>query len=218
MGMRGDCRTHKKLARMEGAGIATVPLAEPPFRRQWRTVETKAENVSAAALLLRLDPGPGGMDDDEIAAKRTRRGGGNVRRSVRVVLQQRVRPLAKDRAREIDVRALRVVALMQGEIEAFVLVPAGHQRHVAVRARGEDLRRRARQKPSIDDRAEAKPRARGENGASGEGAHFGDRTRSDLMHEVEAYGLSFLQRRQRAVRRREHRSALADNAREQPFG
>src|SRR3984957_6329874 len=57
----------KKLARMEGAGIATVTLAEPPFRRQWRTVETKAENVSAAALLLRLAPGPGGMDDDEIA-------------------------------------------------------------------------------------------------------------------------------------------------------
>jgi hypothetical protein len=62
----------EEFARMEGAGVATVAFAEPPLRRQRRAVETEAENVGPAILLLRLDPGPGRMDDDEVAAKRAR--------------------------------------------------------------------------------------------------------------------------------------------------
>jgi hypothetical protein len=71
----------KELARMEGAGVATVAFAEPPLRRERRAVETKAENLGAPALLLRLDPGPSGMDDDEVAAEGVRRCGVNLRRS-----------------------------------------------------------------------------------------------------------------------------------------
>ena len=186
---------------MEGAGVATVALAEPALRRQWRAIEPEAENVGAAVLLLRLDPGPGRMNDDEVAAERARRGGVRLRRSARIVLEQRLRPLAEDRARQIDIRALRVVALKQGEIEAFVLVPAGHQRHVALLAGGEDLGRRARQKPSVDDRPKAEPRRAGEDGVSGKRAHFGQRTRADLAHEGEARGLGLFERRQRAARR-----------------
>ena len=85
---------------MEGAGVATVAFAEPALRRERRAVEAEAENLGAAALLLRLDPGPGRMDDDEVAAERARRGGVGLRRSVRIVLQQRLRPLAEDRARQ----------------------------------------------------------------------------------------------------------------------
>ena len=55
---------------MAGAGVATVPFAEQPLRCERHTVETEAKNVGAAALLLRIDPGPGGMDDAEVAAKR----------------------------------------------------------------------------------------------------------------------------------------------------
>src|ERR1700727_1866700 len=51
----------EEFARMEGAGVATVAFAEPPLRRQRRAVETEAENVGPAVLLLRLDPGPGRM-------------------------------------------------------------------------------------------------------------------------------------------------------------
>ncbi len=114
------------------------------------------------------------MDNGEVAAKRARRGVSNV--TVRVVLQRLFRPLAKDGARQIDVRALCVVALMQGEIEAFVLVPTSHKRDVALLTGGENLRGRARQKPSIDDRAEAKPWRGSENAVRGDGAHFGQRT------------------------------------------
>jgi hypothetical protein len=101
------------------------------------------------------------------------------------MLQKLVRLLAKDRARQIDVRALCVVALMQGKIEALVLVPTGHQGDVALLAGGEDLRRRARQKPSIDDRAEAEPRRSRKDRVGGRGTQFGKRTRSDLAHEVD---------------------------------
>jgi hypothetical protein len=42
--------------------------------------------------------------------------------------------------------------------------------------------------------------------------------RADLAHEVETSSLGLLERRRRAARRREHRSALADDAREQALG
>src|ERR1700733_2346622 len=208
----------KKFARMEGASVTAVTLAKPPLRSQGRAVETKAENVGAAGLLLRLDAGQGRVDDYEIAPKRARRGGLNLRRSPRVVLQKLFRPLAKDRARQVGVRALRVVALMQSKIEAFVLVPAGHQRDIAVLARGEDLRGGTWQKPSVDDWAKAKPRRSGDDGVRRSGAQFGQRTRSDLAHEVDPSSLGLCERCQAAAGRREHRTALADDAREKPFG
>ncbi len=158
------------------------------------------------------------MDDHEVAAER---GGGSrvaLRRSVRIETQRRLRPCAEDRADKLGVGALRVVALKKREVEAFVLVPAGHQRNVALLAGGEDLGRRARQKPSIDDRPKAEPRRGGEDRVGWSGAQLGQGTRSSLAHEIEARGLGLVERRPRASGRREHRPALADRAREQSPG
>ena len=69
---------------MEGAGVATVALAKPALWSERRAVEPEAENVGASALLLRLDPGPGRVDDGEVAAEGARRGGVSLRRSARV--------------------------------------------------------------------------------------------------------------------------------------
>ena len=63
--------------------------------------------------------------------------------------------LAENPAHEIDVPASVAALQEEREIEALVPVPAGHQRRVALFARGENLIQRARQKVSIDDRAKA---------------------------------------------------------------
>ena len=67
--------------------------------------------------------------------------------------------------------------MQEGEIEAFVPVPSGHERHVALFARGENLGRGARQEIAVDDRpvAEALTRRGGQDRFGGRGAEFGER-------------------------------------------
>lgn len=66
---------------MERAGVPAVALAEPALRRQRRAIEAEAENLRPAVRPVRLDPGPGRMDDRDIAAKRARGGLVPLRRS-----------------------------------------------------------------------------------------------------------------------------------------
>src|SRR6185437_13556711 len=108
-------------AGMKGAGVAARPLAEPALRRERAAVETEAENAGAAGLLLRLDPGPGRVDDDEVAAERA--GGSRVRlrRSGGIELERRLRPLTEACADKLGEGTLRIVALKKGEVEALVL-------------------------------------------------------------------------------------------------
>ncbi len=153
----------EQFAGMKGAGVAARALAEPALRRQRRAVEAEAENIGPPALLLRLDPGPGRMDDGQVAAER---GGGSrlgLRRSVRIETQRGLRPPAEDRADKFCVGSLRVVALKQREVEAFVLVPSSHQRNVVLRVISEDFGRLAGQKRPVDDGAKAQSRRRGQD-------------------------------------------------------
>ena len=91
------------------------------------------------------------------------------------MLQKLFRPLAKNRTSQIDVRALRVVALKQGELKPLSLFESAIGGHVA----GEDLGRRSRKKPSLDDRVKAKPWRSGDDGVSKGGVHFGLRMCAD---------------------------------------
>ena len=183
---------------MEGARVAAVAFAERALRRQRRAVEAKAEDVGPAALPLRLDPGPGRMDDCEVAAKRRRRRCVSLRRSARVAPQRFVYTRAKHAPRQIGVWALRIGTLHQGEVEALVLIPAGHQWHVALLAGGEDLGRRAWKKPSIDNRTEAESGRGGEDGVSRGCAQGSQGLGSDFAHEVDSDGLGFGEGRRRA--------------------
>ncbi len=205
-------------AGVKGAGLAAQALAKPALRCQRRTVEPEAEDVRAAVLLLRLDPGPARVSHGEVAAERLRGSCIRLGRSARIQPQRRFRLLAKDRPDELSIGALRVVSLKQRKVEAFILVPPSHERHIALLAGGEDLGWRAWQEPAIDDRTEAEAGRRGEDRFGGKRPQLGQGLRSCLAHEVEAGRLGFGQRGRRADRRCEHRPALADDAPEQPLG
>src|ERR1700722_12021755 len=124
------------------------------------------------------------MNDDEIAAERSSRGFVALTRSARIVLERLVRMFAKKIADQIG-EGPRAVA-RQRKIEALVLRPARHQRDVALFTRGEDVIGRARQKPSIDDRAESESWRPGEDRFAREGAQLGQRLRPKPAHKIEA--------------------------------
>ena len=179
---------------MKCAGERAVALAEPALRRERRPVEAETEDLGFARRCLRFDPGPGRMDDGEIAAQGPRGRLLGFGRSRRIEAQRILLPAAKDLAHETHIRALGRLALQQGEVEALVPVPAGHQRDVRLFPRSEDRGRRFREKMPVDDRPVAEARRGGEDGFRGRLAQLLEIRRADLAHEGDPRGLRFCER------------------------